>query len=322
MGSPAGDWLSERGIGETRLARVERGEITDARIERAGELVAGTVVEARLVRKQDGRGLAEMNGTPLLVEPWPRGRTEGERVSLIIARQVIPERGRLRDAKARVPHPAAAAAEGPERIDARPGDLSEHGWEELIEEARSGVVAFEGGLLSIVPTPAGTTIDIDGSLPPADLARRGAAAAARAIRRLDIGGSILIDLPSLEGKAERQSAAAAFDDAFDSAVAGPFERTGVNGFGLLQAVRARRRPSLIERVQNQPVETGALDLLRRAERAVPCTKLELSAGVRIADWLEGQPALLSLLARRTGGRVTLKAVGNDPLWWGDVHTGP
>ena len=57
-------------------------------------------------------------------------------------------------------------------------------------------VGFTGGELRISPTPAMTLIDVDGYLPAQELAVLGASAAARAIRRLDIGGSIGIDFPT------------------------------------------------------------------------------------------------------------------------------
>ena len=109
-------------------------------------------------------------------------------------------------------------------------------------------------------TPAMTLFDVDGSLPPAELAIAGAAAAARAIRRLGIAGSIGIDLPTLAGRADRQAAAAALDAVLPQ----PFERTAVNGFGFLQIVRRRERPSLPEIVQGDPVGAAARALLRRA----------------------------------------------------------
>ena len=305
------EWLEERGIGETRRALVEGERILEAYIDRPGELRAGQRATARLLRKDGTRGHAEADGQALLVQPWAEGATEGEDVLLDVVREAIPERGRLRDAKAR---PALGAAPAPPPA-ARAADLTAFGWYELLEEARTGLVAFPGGLLAIVPTPAGITIDVDGDLPPAELASRGAAASAYAIRRLGLAGSILIDLPSLEGKAERQAAAAALD----AELPPPFERTGVNGFGLLQVVRPRVRPSLMERVQNQPEQTAALDLLRRAAREAPAAAIELRAGGRVAAWLEGNPHFLDALARVTGARIALKAHGADPLWWGDAH---
>ena len=114
-------------------------------------------------------------------------------------------------------------------------------------------------------TPAMTLFDVDGSLPPAELAVAGAAAAARAIRRLGIGGSIGIDLPTLPARADRQAAAAALDAVLPQ----PFERTAVNGFGFLQIVRRRERPSLPELVQGDPVGAAARALLRRARARAP-----------------------------------------------------
>ena len=118
----------------------------------------------------------------------------------------------------------------------RRDELAAAGWNELIEEARSGIVGFPGGELRISPTAAMTLIDVDGHLPPEELAVAGASHAARAIRRLDIGGSIGIDLPTTGSKAARQAAAAAIDAMLPQ----PFERTAVNGFGFVQIVRPRR----------------------------------------------------------------------------------
>ena len=122
-----------------------------------------------------------------------------------------------------------------------------------------------------------TLIDVDGFLPAGELALRGAAEAARAIRRLDIGGSIGIDLPTVGSKAARQEAAAAIDAALPQ----PFERTAVNGFGFVQIVRPRGRASLVELAQDRaPFEARAL--LRRAafETAGPKTPRRSPGGYR------------------------------------------
>src|SRR3546814_16145476 len=77
-----------------------------------------------------------------------------------------------------------------------------------------------------------TLFDVDGAAPLLDLAIAGATATAVAIRRLDIGGSIGIDLPTLGGKAERQRVV----EAIDATLPLPFERTALNGFGFLQII--------------------------------------------------------------------------------------
>ena len=173
-------------------------------------------------------------------------------------------------------------------------------WNDLIEEARSGIVRFAGGELRISPTPAMTLIDVDGSLPPDELAVRGAAEAAQAIRRLDIGGSIGIDLPTATGKAARRQAAAAIDANLPL----PFERTAVNGFGFVQLVRPRRRASLLELAQDRaPFEARAL--LRRLAAEPPGPK-RLVAHPAVVAALEARPEWLDALARQVGGAVSLR----------------
>ena len=44
------DWVVERGIGESRYARIEDGEIVEARILLDGVIRSGSVLEARLAK--------------------------------------------------------------------------------------------------------------------------------------------------------------------------------------------------------------------------------------------------------------------------------
>src|SRR3546814_15653969 len=101
-----------------------------------------------------------------------------------------------------------------------------------MEEATSGEIGTEAASLRIFLTPAMTLIDVDGSLPPAQLGSKGAALAAKAIRRMGITGSIGIDLPTMNNKDERQIGA----NLFDKHLTQPFERTAVNGFCYLQEI--------------------------------------------------------------------------------------
>lgn len=310
------EWLYEAGIGEDRAALIDGGQILEARIERHETAVRlGAVVPARLRRKHGPNGRAEVEldgGAAALLTRIPRDLSEGAALLVEVIREAIPEHGNpklplVRPAEADDARPAPTLLENLAATGMAMRHLASHGadaleaagWSELIEQAETGLVPFSGGLLRIALTPAMTVIDVDGALPAAELARRGAAAAGAAIRRFDIGGSIGIDLPTVASKAERQVAA----EALDAALPQPFERTAVNGFGFLQVVRRRLRPSLLELAQSDPMTTAALALLRRAEREPP-GPLRLDASPPVLAKLRDRPDWLAELARRRGSPAT------------------
>lgn len=308
------EWLIESGIGETRAALVEDGHILEARIDRHGDrLRAGAVCAARLTRKvgRAGRGEVTLDGgAAALLATVPAGLTEGASLTVEIVREAIPERGNPKLPLARAtdawPSPAPSLAEelGAQPLPAHGADrLEAAGWSELLEQAETGMVPFPGGLLRIALTPAMTVIDVDGDLPPSDLAIRGAAAAAAAIRLFDIGGSIGIDLPTLPDKRARHAAA----DALDRALPQPFERTAVNGFGFLQVVRRRVRASLLELVQSDPVHAAALALLRRLEREPLPGPDAVSAPAVITALIASRPDWTAELARRRGRPIRIES---------------
>ena len=197
------DWLIERGIGETRAALVDGGEIVEARIILDGVVRAGTVLEAQL--KQAGvPAVALADGVEYLLPAGAPGTSQGAALRIAVTRETIPGAEPWKRPLARASDELPSVAPGISgREAAFPAD---YGWDDVVEQARSGMVEFAGGSLRISPTPAMTLIDVDGTLPPAELAVAGAAAAARAIRRLDIGGSLGIDLPTVAGKAPRLTA--------------------------------------------------------------------------------------------------------------------
>ncbi|HEX8644471.1 MAG TPA: ribonuclease [Allosphingosinicella sp.] len=321
------EWLYEAGIGENRAILVERGEIVEAAIELPAELRAGTVAQARLAKilVPGRRGLAALpGGTEVIVEPLPPTLSEGQAIRIELVREAIAEPGRPKLAKARVsqrtPHPGPAlfdrAGRPPLHGTLGPDRFEEAGWSELLEEAATGEIAFRGGALRMSLTPAMTLFDVDGALPPAELACAGAAAAARAIRRLGIGGSIGIDLPTLAGKSERQAAAAALDAILPQ----PFERSGVNGFGFLQIVRRRERPSIPEIVQGDPAGAAARALLRRAERAPGAGERTIRAAPAVVALLQRRTDWIEELARRIGASVRLRAEPSLAISGGDVQS--
>jgi len=302
------EWVIERGIGETRAALVEGGSIVEARIDLDGVTSAGAVLAARLVEVgQSGRNAIARDaaGIEYLLPKAPNGVTEGAALNVEILREAIPGsepwKRPLAHATDEPPSPAPPLS-GREIAFPSPGrnELDEAGWDDVIEQARTGIVEFGGGTLRLSPTPAMTLIDVDGALSPAELAAVGAAEAARAIRRLGIGGSIGIDLPTVAGKPPRQAAAAAIDEHLPQ----PFERTAVNGFGFVQIVRPRIRPSLLE-IWSDRAAAEARALLRRA--ASGSGPRRLVAHPRVVAVLEQNPPWIDALARQIGGAVTLRS---------------
>ena len=300
------EWLLEHGIGETRAALAESGAILEARIERHGTLARyGAVLPAKLRSKagRAGRAEAELeDGSLALVSPATVA--EGATLLVEIIREAIPERG---NPKLPLARPAEGPARPPQLLEGTavppygPDLLEAAGWSELLNQAETGLVPFSGGLLRIELTSAMTVIDIDGDLPPGELAKRGAAAAGAAIRRLGIAGSIGIDLPTLPDKAARQAAA----EALDLALPPPFERTAVNGFGFLQVVRRRVRPSLLELIQSDPVTAQAVALLRQLEREPLPGPEQVEAPAAVARLLTERVDWLEDLAKRRGRRVAI-----------------
>lgn len=317
------EWLYEAGIGEARAALVENDEIIEARIERDGEGPRiGAIVGAKLI--EAGRG----GKGALVALDWPGAPTAtlaevppatsiGATLIVEVTRMALRERGRDKPARTRLAEASAAVADGPDLrariaasglsiVDLRPTDVDrfeQAGWSELIDHVRAGHWPFAGGALWVDATPAMLLIDIDGEGNAFALAQAGAKAAVHVIRCCDVGGSIGIDFPSLGGRAERL----AIDALVDQYLPQPFERTGVNGFGLMQIIRRRDRPSLIEQVRFDPVTTDAALLLRQAERAVGAGTLQLTARPAVVDMIAARPEWIDALQKRTGRPVTLTA---------------
>lgn len=293
------EWLIERGIGETRAALVRDGRIIEARLLREDETPAGTILEARL--KSVGReAVAIAEGREYLLPKGAPSVTEGAKLNIEVTREAL---GGAEPWKRPLARMTAEAAGPPAPLQGREvtgKELDEAGWPDLIDEARSGIVRFPGGELRVALTPAMTLIDVDGRLPPAELAIAGARAAAEAIRRHGVGGSIGIDLPTVEGKASRLAAA----EAVDAALPGPFERTAVNGFGFLQIIRPRRHASFFELAADRPA-FEARALLRTIGREVGAVRIVVHPAVSAV--LEANSRWVEQLSRRVGGAVTLRA---------------
>ena len=299
------EWLIEVGIGESRAIQLSGETIVAARIDWPGALAAGQVEDAVLVSRHAGskRGTVRFaSGEEALADRLPADASEGATLRMELTRAALAEKGRHKLAQARpttaAPRPAPSLAE---RLQGEGHEAKvvhqfpPCDWDELIGEARLGQLAFTSGQLTISPTPAMTVIDIDGSLPPRQLALTAVPALAEALARFDLAGSIGIDFPTLADKADRR----AVDEALAAALHHwPHERTAMNGFGFVQLVARLERASLIHRLATDPTGAAARMLLRRAERVNEPGALLLTAhpAVRAAV----TPAWEAELARRTG----------------------
>lgn len=329
------EWLFEAGIGEARAVLIDDGAIIEAAIEPDdGGPRAGAIVLARLTRQivTGQRGIAAFAGGEAMLSPLPRGLSEGGSLLIEIVREPIAEPGHPKRAVARPADPDAAPADGPDlaaRIAASgvavrmppihgPDLFERAGWSELLDEAASGAIVFDGGALRLSLTPAMTLFDVDGILPPPALALAGARAAAQAIRRMGIAGSIGIDLPTVGDRATRAAAAGMVDEILPQ----PFERTAVNGFGFIQIIRRRTRASLAEQIQHDKAGAAARALLRLAERTPGAGPRTLIAAPPVIARIAARQDWLDRLTRGIGAPVDLRPEPSLAISAGHVHAEP
>ena len=328
------EWLYEDGIGEERAILVENGKILATRVQRRDGLSPGTVLKAQLFTRvvAGTRGIVKFaDGNEALLSPLPKGLNEGASLTVEVTRAAIDEKSRFKLPVVKA-IPDRASEDGPTLLTQI--EASEHhvmhchahtddrfeacGWGELLDEAQTGLVAFERGALQVSLTPAMTLIDVDGDLPPPALALAAATAAARAIQHLDLQGNIGIDFPTLQAKADRQAAA----EAFDAEMSRPFERTAINGFGFMQILTRRTRQSIPEMLQYRPSLAATLALLRRAERDRGIGPMRLVAHPSVQAQIEAHPDWTALLARRTGRAVSLRPNPQLAIGAGYVEAAP
>ena len=335
--------VSER-IGETRAAVIDGDRAVELHIERWSErgrrAIRGEVFRAR-VRKVDAGlngAFCEIGRGPEAFLPFgkagrPEAVHEGAAVGVQIAREEFQTKGptlslfEVEDG----PAPAMVVSAPPlaERLSmmfdapVRTEAEAEIDLDSLFEAALEPVVGLSGGgRLVIEPVTALTAIDVDASTRQApagaakfalDLNRAAAREAGRQIRLRGIGGVVAIDFLPLKKKADQAVLEQTLKGAFKGDPA-KIDIAPASRFAIVELARQRLGRALHEICWERPgvetVETRALAALRSLERegrANRAARLDLAAGVEVADWLETDPIGWRKAAiGRLGERFTLR----------------
>lgn len=338
------EWLIEALPGERRAALANGDTLVELRLlrEEADPVQTGAIFAARLRRKTGPkRGVVDLGGgREAFLQPLPPELAEGRLVFVEIVRPALPEPG-----KVKLPHCRPALPEQAQPGITQPGLVAsaplweptgapvravqrlpaELGVEEALDAAVSGEVSFPGGLLTLERTRAGLVIDVDGSGPPLDVNVAAARAIARLLRLYAIGGPVMIDFLTGGAKTDRVTVA----EAFDAAAKGdptPYERTAINGYGLMQVIRPRPGPSVIDLLcgtrRNQwSADSLALRLIREAIDARGAGVRRIVAQPDVIAVLKNWPDVLARAAAAAGARIDLLADPQIP-GYGHVHVQP
>lgn len=316
--------------GERRAALVEDGHIVEIHIQRDLHWALGETGAGRIDRKTpSGSYLASDDGAEILI----RGKIkagEGARVVFEITREAIAEPGRVKPAEGRVLEAMPEVSRGKDGL-----------WDDRLSALKAGTIrnqpfggAFDAGIagashvgdvtVSFQRTKAGLVFDVDGVGDPVAINLFAAKEIARLLRLYQVGAMVMIDFVAVDSKAKRIEIA----EAFDAAAARdprPFERSAVNGYGLMQVVRARPRPSVLDhlfgtRIASPSDETQALSLLREAVLAsgfgprIITARPEISTLLTLHKW----HPFIQQCERRTGARLEIIADVNAS-GYGHVH---
>jgi len=288
-------------VGETRALLIDGDKVLAAKLRWPGELYRGQELTAKLASKRGARGTAiTAEGRELLVDRLPREVSEGSELDLVVTRAALAERGRYKLPSARLASqlsPVTDPIETGKRIHRFPSGM----WEDVWQAASSGEVAFDGGSLLFSVTPAMTLADIDGVLDPRSLALAAVEPLARSLAEFDLGGSIGIDFPTLEAKAERKAVDTALGDALGD---WSHERTAMNGFGFVQLVARLEGPSLLHRFATSRLGMAARMALRRAEMVEGAGVTLLTVHPALKTKL--RPEWLAEVERRTGRSLRIE----------------
>jgi ribonuclease G len=255
-----------------------------------GETVPGMLVRSSVRESDDLEAIwqalldewrkieSRLKGTPPL-RLW----TLPDPVTLLL-RQLRPEKVIVGDAALAASLRAAVKIERP---------FEALGIEDEIARMLTRDIEIPGGRLVVEEGETLTAIDVNGAGDRLSLCLAAAREIGRLLRLRNLGGTLLVDFPFVEGKSGRSKIEAAMKEAVESDPLG-VECLGWTRTGLYEMTRPKRGLSLAallleQRGPRATVETAALAALRALARAEG-GKLRLVAASEVIAWLEGTGA--------------------------------
>jgi hypothetical protein len=315
--------------GERRAAVVENGNIVEIHIQRDALWALGECGAGRIDRKTpSGAYVVADDGSTLLL----RGKTnalEGARVMFEVTREAISEPGRIKPPEIMLRDSADNPLLGKDALwDARLVSLGQSAINASIAEGFDVAIAGQSQLgdvtISFQRTKAGLVFDIDGIGDALAINMVAAREVARLLRLYQVGAMVLIDFVSMESKTQRTQIAEAFDAA---SVLDPrlFERTAINGYGMMQVVRARPRPSVLDQLFGTRIaalsdETQAYCLLRAVAQSSGFGARTVTTRPEVATLLQSERwAIWRALAVRLAGADMQVVADEKATGYGHVH---
>ena len=257
--------------GERRAALVENGNIVEIHIQRDALWALGECGVGRIDRKTpSGAYIVSDDGSVLLLRSKIT-QPDGARIAFEVTREAIPEPGRIKPPEIMLRDNPPEPLMGKDALwEARVASIGHSAINASIADGFDVAITGQSNLgdvtISFQRSKAGLVFDIDGIGDAFAINMAAATEIARLLRLYQIGAMVLIDFVSMESKTQRTQIAEAFDAA-SMADARPFERTAINGYGMMQVVRARPRPSVLDQLFGTRIaalsdETQAYWLLR------------------------------------------------------------
>jgi len=315
--------------GERRAALVEDGNIVEIYIQHDALWALGETGAGRIDRKTPSGAYVITDDNSELLLRSKISDPEGMRVTFEVTREAIAEPGRVKPAEIALRDSGVLPSLQKDALwDARLMAFEQPVISASIADgfdiALSGQSQLGSVIISFQRTKAGLVFDVDGIGSAFDINQVAAAEIARLLRLYQVGAMVMIDIVSMEAKAQRTQIAEIFDAAARSD-ARPFERTAINGYGMMQVVRARPRPSVLDhlfgtRIAALSDQTQAYWLLRAVAQSSGFGARTVTARPGVAALLESQKwAGWRAQAMRAAGADMLVVADEKAAGYGQVH---